>query len=51
MLAEATPKETVCNNSMSTTIGTQKTRLGEISIKDYTRTQYQIEKRLNSSLV
>jgi hypothetical protein len=36
MLAEATPKETVCNNSMSTTIGTQKTRLGEISIKDYT---------------
>jgi hypothetical protein len=33
MLAEATPKETVCNNSMSTTLDAQKTRLGELVLK------------------
>jgi hypothetical protein len=31
--AEAIAIETVCNNSMSTTIDTQKTRLGELVLK------------------
>jgi hypothetical protein len=45
--AEAIAIETVCNNSMSTTIDTQKTRLGELVLKTTSSREHQIEKKLD----
>jgi hypothetical protein len=45
MLAEATPKETVCKNTMSTTIDTQKTRLDQLVLKTTSLTEDRITDR------